>query len=562
MPSRIFHSPYPSIEPINIDLLTFLFSNPKKTPDDKALYIDAVTGLARTRGDVIRRTKSLAHGLRELGVNSGDVVAFLSPNSIDYATICYAILGCGATVSPVNAAYTPLELQAQLETSGARYLIAHSSLIDTAEKAIRFEPAISLIQANGDRDRSGRPTAELLATKCAPSPLISIEPGEANDRLSFMCFSSGTTGRAKGVMTTHRNLVSNVQQWLVQVPHETMGDMTTVTFLPFSHIYGLTSYICMSMLVGNVTVVLPRFEPELYLRNIEKYRPESISVVPPIMLLLAKHPVVEQYDLSSLRRIICAAAPLSPQLREAVELRFKKLYNTTILGLQAWGMTETSPLAAMVPESRPDKRHTVGNVTPSMEFRVVDPETMQDVELETDGATKPGELWCRGPNIMKGYYRDKEATKSSLVSDDKGRVWLRTGDIGVIDKDGFITIIDRIKEMIKYKGLQVIPSELEGKLLEHPDVEDACVVGYWAEQLATELPAGFIVITREAKAKGKEAVVEGIHRWLNGRIANHKRLRGGLYVVETIPKSPSGKILRRQLKETLKAMNVNSGSKL
>ncbi|EXJ87964.1 hypothetical protein A1O1_04891 [Capronia coronata CBS 617.96] len=562
MPSRVFRSPYPHIQPIDVDLLTFLFSNPKKTPDDKPLYVDAVTGFSRTRGDVLRRTKSLAHGLRELGVEPGDVVAFISPNTIDYAITCYAVLGCGATVSPVNAAYTPGELQAQLETSGARYLIAHSSLLDTAEKAVQFDSSIELIQADGNRNRYQKPTAEFLAANCPPSPLISIEPNEADTRLSFMCFSSGTTGRAKGVMTTHRNMVSNIQQWLIQLPDETTGRSTTVTFLPFSHIYGLTSYVCISMLVGNITVVLPRFEPELYLNTIQTYRPESVSVVPPIMLLLAKHPLVAKYDLSSLKRIVSAAAPLSPELREAVESRLQKLYGTNVLGLQAWGMTETSPLASAVPPTRRDKRHTVGNVTPSMEFRVVDPETRQDVDVEADGSTKPGELWCRGPNVMKGYHRNEEATKSSLVPDEEGNIWLRTGDIGTIDKDGFITLVDRMKEMIKYKGFQVIPSELEGKLLEHPEVEDACVVGHWVEEQATELPVGFIIVTKETRAKGEKAVVEGIHGWLDSRIANHKRLRGGLYIVDSIPKSPSGKILRRELKETLKSHSLGGGSKL
>jgi acyl-CoA synthetase (AMP-forming)/AMP-acid ligase II len=562
MPSRVYRSPYPPIIPLEIDLVTRLFSNPNKTPDDKPIYIDAVTGISRTYGEIKRRTGSLAHGLRELGVKPRDIVAFISPNSIDYAIICYAILGCGATVSTVSAAYTALELQAQLETSGAKYLIAHSSLFDIAERATQAVPSVQLIQADGQRDHRGGHTAEFLAVTCPSSPLVSIKPEEASDRLSFMCFSSGTTGRAKGVMTTHANLVSNVQQWEAQLSEECTGDSTTVAFLPFSHIYGLTSFVCMNLLVGNTAVVLGRFDLELYLSLIQKYKPESVSVVPPIMLLLAKHPLVDKYDLSSLKRVLSAAAPLSTELREAVEARFKRMYGTTLLGLQAWGMTETSPLATAVPPTRPDKRHTVGNITPSMEFRVVDPETMQDTATDADGSAQAGEIWCRGPNVTKGYFRNEEATQSGLATDQDGVLWFRTGDIGYFDKDGFLIIVDRIKEMIKYKGLQVIPSELEGKLLEHPDIEDACVVGHWVEEQATELPVGFVVVTLKAKAKGDRAVVEDIHRWLNARVANHKRLRGGLYIVEAIPKSPSGKILRRQLKDSLKTKGSKGASKL
>jgi acyl-CoA synthetase (AMP-forming)/AMP-acid ligase II len=547
---------------VDSDLLDYLFSNPNKTPENKPIFIDAVTGATRTYGEIKRRTRSLAQGLRDLGVKPKDVVAFFSPNSIDYAIVCYGILGCGATVSPVSAAYTPMELQAQLETSGAKYLISHSTLLATAEKAIKFDPSIQIIQADGAWDKKGRATAEKLADNCPPSPLVSIKPSEADDRLAIMCFSSGTTGRAKGVMTTHKNLVSNIIQWMAQLPLETTGKLTTVTFLPFSHIYGLTSFICMNTYVGNTAVVLPRFDPELFLSCCQKYRPESVNMVPPVMLLLAKHPLVDKYDLSSLKRIICAAAPLSVELREAVEARFKKMYGTTVLGLQAWGMTETSPLGAATPADRPEKRHTVGNITPNMEYRVVDPETLQDTGYEADGSTKPGELWCRGPNVTKGYYRNEEATKNSYATDEDGRLWFRTGDIGTIDPEGYLTIVDRIKEMFKYKGLQVIPSELEGKLLENPDVEDACVVPLWAEEQATHVPVGFVVLNQKAKAQGEKAVVEGIHSWLNARVANHKKLRGGIYVIDAIPKSPSGKILRRELAAKLKAMTGKPGSKL
>lgn len=455
MPSRIYRSPYPSIQPINRDLLLHIFSNPNKTPDDKPIYIDAVTGVARSYGDIKRRTRSLAHGLRDLGVKPRDIVAFFSPNSIDYSITCYGILGCGATVSPVSAAYNPMELQAQLETSGAKCLIAHSSLLETAEKATSFDPSIRLIQADGETDKWGHPTAEHLAANCPPSPLVSIKPSEADERLSFMCFSSGTTGRAKGVMSTHKNLVSNMQQWMAHMPQDTTGTLTTVTFLPFSHIYGLNTFVCINTHAGNTAVVLSRFEPELYFQSIQKYRPESVSVVPPIMLLLAKHPLVEKYDLSSLKRIMSAAAPLSVELRQAVESRLKKLYGTDVFGMQAWGMTETSPLASAVPLNRPDKKHTVGNITPNMEYRVVDPETLQDTGTQADGSAEPGELWCRGPNVTIGYYRNEEATKSGHCTDEEGRFWFRTGDIGTIDRDGFVIIVDRIKEMIKYKGLQV-----------------------------------------------------------------------------------------------------------
>jgi acyl-CoA synthetase (AMP-forming)/AMP-acid ligase II len=562
MPLRIYRSSHSPVQLVESDLLTFLFANPDSVPSTKPIFVDAATGTTRTYGEVLRRTRSLAYGLKDYGVKPQDVVAIFSPNTIDYAINCYAVLGCGATVSPVSAAYTPMELQAQLETCGAKVLIAHSSLIETAERAIKFDPSIRILQADGQHDKHGKSTAEHLANACPTGSLVSIQPNEACDRLAFMCFSSGTTGRAKGVMTTHKNLVSNILQWRRQLPSERGENTSTVTFLPFSHVYGLMLHVLSAVYAGHTTVILSRFDLELFLSKIQEVRPEAINVVPPIMLLLAKHPLVAKYDLSSVRRIMCAAAPLSVELREAVEARFKKLYSTEVHGLAAWGMTELSPLGAAIPRSRPDKRHTVGNITPNMEYRVVDPETMQDTGYDERGTSVPGELWCRGPNVTKGYYLNNEATRSSFYIDSDGIEWFRTGDIGTIDNEGFLTIVDRIKEMFKYKGMQVIPSELEGKLLEHQDVEDSCVVPWWVEEEATHLPVGFVVLSAKAKERPQREVIDGIHFWLNHRIANHKKLRGGIFAIDAVPKSTSGKILRRQAAELLKSMVPGKSSKL
>jgi acyl-CoA synthetase (AMP-forming)/AMP-acid ligase II len=193
-----------------------------------------------------------------------------------------------------------------------------------------------------------------------------------------------------------------------------------------------------------------------------------------------------------------------------------------------------------------------------MEFRFVDPETMLDAGVGKDGASQPGEIWCRGPNVTPGYYNNLEATRGAFHVDDDGVSWFRTGDIGAIDAEGYITIQDRIKEMIKYKGLQVIPSELEGKLVDHPDVVDAAVIGVWVDERATELPTTFVTLRQGIDEREVGKVIDEIHLWFNARVANHKRLRGGIHVVENIPKSPSGKILRRVLKQQLKASTAKA----
>jgi acyl-CoA synthetase (AMP-forming)/AMP-acid ligase II len=197
--------------------------------------------------------------------------------------------------------------------------------------------------------------------------------------------------------------------------------------------------------------------------------------------------------------------------------------------------------------SRCCKKGSVGSLVPNCEVRVVDPETMVDVPQKEDGGSMSGEFWVRGPNICIGYYRNDEATKNGFHVDEEGKRWFRTGDIGTVDKDGYVWIVDRMKEMIKYKGFQVIPAEMEAKLLEHPDVVDACVFGVYIAQMATEVPVGFVVLRPQAAKRSKEVAAE-VKVWLEARVAGHKKLRGGLYAVEGVPKSPSGKILRRQLK--------------
>ncbi|KAJ6118595.1 AMP-dependent synthetase/ligase [Penicillium samsonianum] len=556
----IYRSPYPDLDIKSVDLVSYLFSNPFNAPLDRPIYINADSGEQYTLGDVIQRTRSLSNGLRQsIGVKPSDVVALLSPNTIDYPVVCHAIIGSRAIVAPTSAALTAFELNAQLKTSGARFIIVHSSLLGTAQKAAKGTSVENIVLIDGQAPINGQPTCNHLASTFAPGDFLTIDPAEADRQPTFICFSSGTSGAAKGVITTHQNITSNLQQWRHQMiesglPSQRPTRQSAIAFLPFSHIYGLNLFICQSLMWGTTVVIMPKFDLDLYLSCIQKYRPDELAVVPPIALMLVKDPRVSKYDLSSVRRIMSAAAPLTIELSSALEAKFKEISNTEVFCTQSWGLTETSPMATAVPNDRMDKRSTgVGCIVPNMQLRFVDPESMKDAAVTSDGSTEPAEIWCRGPNVVMGYYNNDEATKDAFHVDEDGSRWFRTGDIGTIDGDGYVTIHDRIKEMIKYKGLQVIPSELEGKLVDHPDVEDAAVTGVWVDDRATELPVGFVVLSRQAKDRDQKAVLDGIHAWLNERIANHKRLRGGIHVLSQIPKSPSGKILRRQLRDLLKS---------
>lgn len=560
MGQKIYRSPFPDLEIESVDLVSKVFSNPFDTPLTRPMYINALSGEQYTYGDVIQRTRSLANGLQQqFDLREHDIVALFSPNTIDYPIACHAIIGSLAVVAPTSAALTAPELHAQLQSSRARFIIAHSSLLSTARAAAKGTSIEKVIVLDGQSTAPGQLTCQQLASTYAPTALHQIPAHEAGSRIAFICFSSGTSGPAKGVITTHRNITSNLQQWRAQLldsgsAAQRVDRTAAIAFLPFSHIYGLNLYTCQCLTWGTPVVILPRFDLDTYLSCVEKYKPQELALVPPIALMLVKDDRIRNYDLRSVRRILSAAAPLTIELSSALETRFKDIFGTEVFCTQSWGLTETSPIATGVPNDRMDKRGAgVGCIVPNMEFRFVDPETMLDADVGKDGASQPGEIRCRGPNVTPGYYKNLDATRGAFHVDDDGVSWFRTGDIGVIDAEGYITIQDRIKEMIKYKGLQVIPSELEGKLVDHPDVVDAAVIGVWVDARATELPTAFVTLRQGIDEREVGKVIEDIHLWFNARVANHKRLRGGIHAVENIPKSPSGKILRRVLKQQIKA---------
>jgi len=352
-------------------------------------------------------------------------------------------------------------------------------------------------------------------------PEVDIDPA---DDLVVLPYSSGTTGVNKGVMLTHRNLVANVCQG---EPVLLAGEgERLIAVLPFFHIYGLVVLMCAAISRGSTLVTMPRFDLEQFLGLLQDQRITRAYLAPPIVLALAKHPLVDKYDLSSLRSVFSGAAPLDASLERACAER---------LGcevMQGWGLTETSPVVTTnynTPQG--PKPGSVGVPLPNTEMRVVDPATGADVSR---GET--GELLVRGPQVMKGYLNAPEATAAML--DPEG--WLHTGDLGTIDEQGYVFIVDRVKELIKYKGLQVAPAELEAVLLSHPAVSDAAVVRFPDEE-AGEVPKAFVVASSPVEP-------EELMAFVAERVAPHKKVRQVEFVDE-IPKAASGKILRRVLME-------------
>jgi acyl-CoA synthetase (AMP-forming)/AMP-acid ligase II len=362
--------------------------------------------------------------------------------------------------------------------------------------------------------------SDLVAGAGAP-PHVAIEPED----LVALPYSSGTTGLPKGVMLTHRNLVANMLQTNA-AGHFRRSEDVTIAFLPFFHIYGLTVIALLGLESGATLVVLPKFELEPYLDLVERYRATLLHLVPPVVVALAKHPSVARRDFSSVSKLFSGAAPLSADVTEQCTRRLGCVLQ------QGYGLTETSPVTHVTPEDAAS--HKLGSIGPPVantECRIVDPDTGRDVAEGT-----AAELWVRGPQVMRGYFKRPEDTRAAIDADG----WFRTGDIGRVDADGYFYIVDRLKELIKYKGMQVPPAELEAVLLSHPAVADAAVVPF-ADAEAGEIPRAFVV------RKGA-ATAEELMAFVAGQVAPYKKVRR-LEFVDAIPKSPSGKILRRLLKD-------------
>lgn len=516
----IFKSPYPDVAIPNISVTQFLLGRMKNFGDKPAL-IDGPTGRTITYPQLIGAIHLVAASLSQRGFGKGDVFAIYSPNLPEYAVAFHAVSLIGGTNTTVNPLYTADELAHQLNDCHAKYLLTISHFLENA-KAAAAKSSIEEI-FTFDPVAGATPFASLLQSD-GRLPDVQINPAED---LVVLPYSSGTTGLPKGVMLTHRNIVANMSQCEGILNFDMVTDKDTIMgILPFFHIYGMVVIMNMSLARGATIVTMPRFDLPQFLELVQKHKVTRINVVPPILLALAKHPLVDQYDLSSLQELTSGAAPLGNELAEAVVQR---------LGcnlVQGYGLTETSPVTHVCPNfPGMIKRASVGPAIANTETMVVSVESGEPV-----GNNQNGEIWIRGPQVMKGYLNNPDATAATV--DEEG--WLHTGDIGYADDDGYFFIVDRLKELIKYKGFQVAPAELEGILLTHPAIADAAVIPVPDEE-AGELPKAFVVLRPGAQASAEE-----IMAWLAERVSPHKKIRR-LEFVDTVPKSLSGKILRRVL---------------
>ncbi|MEP6640948.1 MAG: AMP-binding protein [Gaiellales bacterium] len=478
---------------------------------ERPALIDADGAGTITYGQLPGRIGRMAAGLAALGLRKGDVLALVLPNVPEFVVAFHAAATLGAIVTPVNPTLTPNEARRQLADSRARLVVTLAELVPNAAAAAE-DTRVERVLALDDPALQGEGEVGQVA----------VDP--ARD-LVALPYSSGTTGFAKGVMLTHRNLVANVVQ--VERVFEVDESDTIAAVLPFFHIYGLTVNMNLALARGVTVVTLRRFELDAFLGVVERHRVTRAFLVPPILLALAKHPAVDRHDTSSLRVIVSGAAPLDGDLARACGARIGcHVY-------QGYGLTECSPVTHLPPDGPEAASHpgTVGPALPGTECRAVDPVTRTPLPDGSDG-----EIAIRGPQVMSGYLDDPEATAAAIDTDG----WLYTGDLGHIDADGRLHLVDRLKELIKVRGFQVAPAELEAVLVSHPAVADAAVIPV-TDRRGNEAPKALVVL--RAPAEPAE-----LQRLVAERVAPHKRLRR-VEVIDAVPRTPSGKILRRVLIE-------------
>ncbi|WFD33301.1 hypothetical protein MCUN1_000114 [Malassezia cuniculi] len=529
----------------------WLASNPKKAaPTSPSLY--RLDGKVTTRAEVEKIAGQVASFVRDtLGLTDGDRIAIVSPNTTMFQPTFLGLLRAGITAVPLNPIYSPDELVHPLADSDISAALVHPVSLPAVQaaweragrktKTRNGAPAIWIVNDTDKIEAAKSGERDIRTVLDKEHPIVKIS--DPADREAVIVYSSGTSGKPKGVQLTHGNLVAGTDTIIKSDPSDINDAAVAIGVLPMFHIFGLNLLLMTAFLTAMPVVVVPRFDIEIFCAAIQRFRVTMGLVVPPMLLLLSRSPVVDKYDLSSFRSAICGAAPLSAELGDEVEKRLPNLRVT-----QGYGLSETAPVLTITPSKDYRKvRGSCGTTAAGVEIRLVD-EEHGDVGHQQGKEGRRGEVWARGPIIMKGYLNNREATDDCITPDG----WFKTGDIAIC-RDGYFYIVDRKKELIKYKGFQVPPAELEALLLTHPRVFDTAVIGVHSKEQATELPRAYCVPRDFVPSKADKAQIEAFQKeveaWVAERVANHKRLRGGVIAIDQVPKSASGKILRRLLRD-------------
>jgi acyl-CoA synthetase (AMP-forming)/AMP-acid ligase II len=482
---------------------------------DETALVDGPSGASVSYATLAARIDRVAAGLAARDVRPGDVIALWAPNVPQWAGVALGAMAAGATVTGISPAAAERERAAQLLDSRASVLVTVPSLAAAAQAAASI-PVVT--------------PEELIATD-EPAPAVVVD----EDAVALLPYSSGTTGLPKGVMLTHANLAVAVRQ-IGGALNLTARDWL-IAVAPFAHVMGFVVNAAAALSAGATLVTMPRFEFESFLALVERHRATVLVVAPPIMNALARHPAVATRDLSSVQLVVCGGAPLGVDVQRAVASRLPGAVTR-----QGWGLTETAAVATAPDRERPVAPGSVGRLMPNTELRVVDPGSGADLR-----SGEPGELWLRGPQVMAGYLGSPDATAAMIDADG----WLRTGDLGLVDDDGQVFVVDRLKELIKVSAHQVAPAELEALLATHPAVADVAVIPRPDDEHG-EIPVAVVVAA--AAVDGAELMA-----WVAERVAPYKRVRAVRFA-DALPRTPAGKLLRRLIVAADQVMAVGGAA--
>ncbi|XP_073123065.1 4-coumarate--CoA ligase-like 9 [Henckelia pumila] len=533
--TKIYHSlraavPLPPLsQPFSVAEYALSLLHSPTTPTSGALstttfLVDAATGRRLSYAAFLRQVRSLSSSLKSLypSLSKNDVAFILSPPSFHVPVLYFSLLSLGITVSPSNPLSPPPELAHQIDLCKPAIFFATSA---TAQKLPPNDLPLILLDSHQflsmlDAEPSGNTAAVVVNQR---------------DHAAIL-YSSGTTGKVKGVVLTHRNLIAVIAGFYhhslinnKKAREEENGvyiHPVLLFTLPLFHVFGFF-VIIKAASMGEMAVLMEKFDFLQMLEAVEKYRVTHIPVAPPLLVAMVKSDLVEKYDLSSLMILGCGGAPLGKEVSDEFKARFPHVEVH-----QGYGMTETAGAGARTIGPEEATRHgSAGRLSENTEAKIVDPDSGEALP-----PGKHGELWLRGPAIMTGYTDNESATAATLDSEG----WLKTGDLCYFDSDGFLFIVDRLKELIKYKAYQVPPAELEHLLQSMPDVADAAVIPYPDEE-AGQIPIAYVV-----RKPGSTISATRIMDFIANQVAPYKKIRRVAFI-NSIPKSPSGKILRREL---------------
>ncbi|CEF60576.1 Acyl-CoA synthetase family member 2,mitochondrial [Strongyloides ratti] len=536
-------------EPLHEVILEKIWDYHKRFGDKPCLISAEDESIKITYKQIFLNAYSVASFLKNNGFKKPDVATFVTFNSWEILPI---FLGCslrGITLSGMSYAFNEREIETQLIDSDSKIVFCSKEVLNKVLKVAKNCPKIRMIVLLNDLKK---PTEELPFGTYKFSDVLAATPDLKDSHINIdpvkdiliLPYSSGTTGTPKGVMLSNKNfgtMMNAVEHHFESTILPSLSkyiqsweDESSLLFLPFYHIYGF-GLLINNLLRGSTGIIMKHFDQNIFCSMIQKYKIKVLALVPPILVFLAKHSIPQKYDLTSLRFILTGAAPCGKDLIDEVRKKYPSIQHI----YQGYGMTEVGMGSHFPFVDENSNTSAAGRLAPNYEMKIVDVETGKEQNIG-----EKGEIWLRGPTIMLGYYKKQHETDEMI--DRNG--WLRTGDIGFVDKHNNLFIVDRIKELIKVKGLQVAPAELEDILLSHPKVQDCAVIGI-PDNDAGELPKAFVV------KKDKTLNEKDVYDYVANKVAHYKHLKGGVEFIDEIPKSPAGKILRRFLREKVSLKN-------